>query len=339
MKITWDWSLESESNRLLQASLNIANGFYALNHFYPLPWEPSVTYHPTGVYLPVLPYPTIPHFWTRAKNLDDLHLPLLAPPDLTSNLVKLLTPLDLSRPNTTAMELQIRQVLSQVITWLKQFTHSLYLPDTLTIYPTYFGTGGSFTRLKQSGGDMAIFLRIDQGFTTLVECFLTGCLRAPAMKQLSADWGQTEFLVDYLLHSSSLAKLLPKDANWQGTIAATNHSDPHIVAASQAFLTQVNAPTSTSQHFRLDGASICYGETALSTLSSREHIILSQLIARSPAPVTTDELADLLYPDPAKFSLAALTKCVERLRDKLEALGISRHHLATANGVGYYLKN
>jgi hypothetical protein len=143
MDINWNWSLETETNRILQASLNTANGFYSLNHFYPLPWSEDTKYQPAGVYLPVLPFSTIPHYWDRARRLDDLHLPLLAPDDLTHDLTNLLLPLNLQQPDSRLYN-QIQLTLPTVVSWLKKFTRSLYLPDTVTIYPTYFGTVGTF---------------------------------------------------------------------------------------------------------------------------------------------------------------------------------------------------
>jgi DNA-binding response OmpR family regulator len=159
------------------------------------------------------------------------------------------------------------------------------------------------------------------------------------MKNLAADWSQTEFLVDYLLHSSALRDLLPLDPTWQATTLTTSRSNTLLRAESQQFLTQIGAPTPTTQHFSLRNSNIYYGDNPLSTLTSRENIIMSKLIEKSPSPATVDELADLLFPNSDKFSLAALTKCVERLRDKLETLGIPRHVIATASGVGYYLNN
>lgn len=340
MKIIWDWSLESEANRLLQASGSIASGFFHLQHFLPLPWTPVVKYYPAGVYLPNLPYSSLPHFWTQVAQLDPKILPLKAPAKLVAQTQSLLATLPLTPPDTQTLQNQVQQVLPKVVSWLQDFTHELFLPSSLTLYPTYFGTGGSFSRLEKSGGDMAIYLRVDQGIATIAECFLTGCLREMAMKNLKADWGQTEFLVDWLIHSSSLSSILPADPTWSGTLSATHRPvSSSLQAQSTRFLSLIGAPTPSTHHFTLQDTVIRFGDTPLSTMSAREHTILTKLVEKSPAPVTTDELADLLFPSIDKFSLAALTKCVERLRDKLERMGISRHYIATTSGVGYYLKN
>ena len=145
-------------------------------------------------------------------------------------------------------------------------------------------------------------------------------------------------MIDYLLHCSALRGLLPSDHVWQATTISTTRSKPRLLANSQKFLADIQAPTASCRYFSLVNSIIFYGDRPLATLSAREFIIMSKLIEHAPAPVTIDELADLIFLDSAKFSLSALTKCIERLRRKLEDMGISRHHLATASGIGYYLK-
>mgnify|MGYP001578352634 FL=1 len=70
----------------------------------------------------------------------------------------------------------------------------------------------------------------------------------------------------------------------------------------------------------------------------RERDILSLLLTRSPAPVTMDSLGDILFKDNLDaYSEYAIDKTIQRLRDKLEASGISGSYIQTKRGEGYLL--
>jgi hypothetical protein len=225
---------------------------------------------------------------------------------------------------------------------ISSFLHSLVpdaiLPTVLTIHPTYFGAGGSFSLLDDSRL-MTIFLRVDQGIRGLAECFLTSILRPPSYRDLRADWGQTEFLVDWLISTTSLTELLPPDPSWSGTIAATQGPvSPTIKKLSADFLRQIGAPTPNHQTFTLNDHQILFNKQVIPGLSARETTLLTKLIEKSPSPVTYDEIGCILFNCDEKFSLAAISKAIECLRRKLSERGISPSYLATASGVGYYLK-
>ncbi|MFH1244459.1 MAG: helix-turn-helix domain-containing protein [bacterium] len=339
MKTIWDWSIQSEAERVIDTARPIANGFFHLHHFYPLPWTPKTDYLHQGVYLPTLSHLTLPDFWHRVLSYDDKNMSL--PPqlaDLHHAITQQLSTLQLTPPDYSALQ-------AQWITLAPRFfrlLHSVapYTPQLrqLTIHPTYFGTMGSFNWSDSNPTDIIVYLRVDQPATTLAECILTALTRPYLSQVRHSTWEESEFLVDYLLQETALAKLFPTPH--YGTLAHLCRNLPaKIIQESTQFLRQIGAPNSVKQTFSLKSNIPHFGSCPLPHLTNRESLVMTKLIEKSPTPVTYDELADLLYPDPDKFSLAALTKCVERLRDKLESMGISRHYLATASGVGYYLKN
>ena len=339
MKIVWDWSLKSETERVVDASIGISNGFYRLNHFLPLPWSPSCRYLVSGVHLPVLPYATIPSYWSRVARLSNADYPLQIPGSVRTTMQEFIGSLALTAPATDRLAELCVAIMPAVSAWLKQFVPGVSLPTQLTIHPTYFGTTGSFNNLPASH-HMVIYLRIDQGIHTLVECFLTSILRQTAIQDLSADWAETEFLVDWLLTKSSLIESSPPSLSWRGTIASTRSRFPaSLISESTRFLKSIGAPLNEKHAFSVDDNDLYFGKTLLTNLTAREHAILQKLVVCAPSPVTTDELADILFPNPDKFSLDALAKAIERLRTKFAALGISPSYLATASGTGYYLRN
>lgn len=339
MKTTWSWSTRNESDRLIHTAQSIGSGFFHLHHFYPLPWEPGVHYLSQGVYLPLLDYAALPDLWRRAKNFDN-HA-LLAPPGLTDLQTALQAQLDalhLTPPDYRELE----QAWAKIAPRFAKLVHTLvpYAPEisAVEIRPSYFGTIGSFSLAEKDGAHIIVEPRADATLSKLAECILTALTRPYLYKEHQATWEESEFLVDYLLRETALKELFP--IPHQGTLEHLRSNVPaSIVQESADFLTHIGAPTTAEQTFCLKHDTVYFGRCPLPDFSAREYLVMKELISHAPNPVSTDEIADLLYPDPEKFSLTALTKFVERLRDKLEAAGISRHYLATASGVGYYLKS
>jgi len=339
MKTIWEWSLVTEAERIINTAQGIGNGFFHLHHFYALPWDPKISYLHQGVYLPPLSYSTLPDFWHQCLKYDNKNMVL--PPqlkDLGEAITNLLSTLHLPSPDYSSLVKEWDRLSPSFFKLVS--TLAPYAPKvrSLTIHPTYFGTGGSFNWSNGDPTDIIIYLRVDQPAATIAECILTAITRPYLNQTRHATWEESEFLVDYLLQETELAKLFKSPHI--GTLASLRRNIPsRIVETSTQFLAQIGAPGSSEQTFSLVNNVPHFGHCPLTNLSSRECMIMTKLIEKAPTPVTVDELSDLLFPNPDKFSLAALTKCIERLRAKLDSIGISRHYLATASGVGYYLKN
>lgn len=63
------------------------------------------------------------------------------------------------------------------------------------------------------------------------------------------------------------------------------------------------------------------------------------LIKNSNNVVSFDQISDIIFVNEEKFSLFALAKFIQRLREKLEMNGISGSFIQTLRGKGYLLKN
>lgn len=337
MKITWEWSLSSEATRLTEMSLKVANGFYHLHHFLPLPHDPQ---HPRPdsshhVYLPDLPYSTIPRYWESVAKLNYIY-PLKQLVTINQALINHLIALKLTPLTNSPLQTSSTTYLPKVINWLKNTFPSLPLPEKILIHPSYFGTSGSFSFIKTQN-TVELYLRNDQELYCLIEILLTAVLRPHAGETLYTDWEKSEYLVDYLLLESSLKNILPRPRTWTPTTIPP-HFSQKILQESRDFLTKIGAPIASQSRFAICNDIVTFSDTPLSSLTAKETAILKALISCSPAPLTTDKLADLIFTNDDKFSLAALTKTVERLRKKLNTLGISSSYIATASGVGYYLR-
>ena len=338
MKIVWDWSLNNEAERILEMSLKISNGFYHLHHFLPLPFDLKNTRKDTShhVYLPDLPYTKIPRYWESTSQVGATY-PLKQLGSISDQLAQHLTLRKLPSLDSHIVQPDAEIYLPQVINWLQHTFPRLPLPETILIHPSYFGTGGSFF-FNQESKTVILYLRNDQGLYPLVEILLTALLRPHAGKTLYTDWEKTEYLVDYLLLESNLKDLLPSPSSWTPTTIPPHYSQS-LLKESAEFVKKIGLSNHIECQFSLQGETICFNKVPLGDFTPSQHALLSALITRSPAPLTIDEIADLIFTKDEKFSLSAIGKTIERLRKKLTTLGISSSYIATASGVGYYLKN
>lgn len=342
MNTSWEWSLETEANRILQTARNIGNGFYHANNFPVLEWKENIRLLSQAVYLPKINYSTLPRFWHKASKYDIHTIPVIDTQNYTPALVTKLSYLKLKDPTSTDL----------IKTWNKhqdQILGTIYslLPETknkinsITIVPTYFGTSVSFNAPHTFPTDLYIALRVDMGIHEITEAILSSLIRIDAYNNFHAVWQEVEFFVDYLIIRSPLNELLNKINNkkYLGTITDTRSSiNNNTLKESNLFLAEIGAPT-FDHPFDVNDDKVLYNNTEIKHLTSRELEILKILIDQSPELVSYDDLSDAIFESDEQYSLYTISKVIERLRKKLDNQGISSSYLVTSRNQGYYLKN
>ena len=68
-------------------------------------------------------------------------------------------------------------------------------------------------------------------------------------------------------------------------------------------------------------------------------MMMYTLIKNKNSIVTFDQIADILFDTYEKYSLFAISKAMQRLRDKIEQNEISGSFIQTVRGRGYLLRN
>lgn len=338
MKIVWEWSIESESARILEMSTKVSNGFYQLHHFLPLPFDlkkvrTDSSHH---VYLPDIPYTKIPRYWESVSKAGH-HYPLPKIASISDHLVDYLSTIHLPSLDHLSLKIDAETYLPKAISWLSTTFPTLPLPEIILIHPSYFGTTGSF-HFNQALKTVILYLRNDQDLYTLVEILLSAILRPHAGETLYTDWEKTEYLVDYLLLESSLKNILPPAATWQPTTIPPHYPES-LKKESSDFLQKIGLNNHSECQFKLQGEVIFFNKVPLTDFTPHQNALLKALINRSPTPLTLDEIGNIIFTKDEKFSLAAISKTIERLRKKFADLGISSSYIATSSGIGYYLKN
>ena len=339
-KTVWEYSDKTEAERLIHCAHQIAVGFYHVNNFIVLPYNPNIN-SANIVTFPDIQYNKIPRFWDKVKRENISTLPVKAPQDLKNQLEKLLIDaslpkLDFSKTQKT-WKLAQKEVLEEIYKIIPPKKNKI---KKIIIYPTAFGTSTSFNLINKKG-QIILYLRQDQGVATIIEAILSSLTRTDVYDNLDGMWQESEIIVDWLITQSSLAKVIEKydKTLFLPTMKGVRvKQQAKLLEESDNFYRKLGIPVN-QKVFGLNGLTPEVNKKPLENLSPTEKIILRLLIQKAGGVVTFDEFGNELFKDENDFSLYAISKNIERIRNKLEANGISGSYIQTLRGKGYVLKN
>lgn len=328
VKTIWDFSLDLEAQRLIHNTHSIATGFFKTNGFYPVPYGATPNF--ITVLLPDLPYPTIPRFWERVAKIPIDQMHMINQPELTAQLKKLLLQMPpIAPPNISKVKSQWDKISSEFFDQVyKILPRKKRLIKEVIIWPTNFGTVCSFSKVEFTPGKVYIWLRADAGVENIGWAILSALTRQDLIDHLGGLWQESQILVDWLMNETVLSKFFVHPHKSMHTLRSKQNAT--LLESSTKFLTKISAP-------HIDSSTIKNVDT--SSFTSREKKLLDLLIAKSPQIVTFDEINELLTNNYEQFSLYAISKSIQRLRDRLEKSGVSGSFIQTKRGEGYLLVN
>lgn len=341
MRTLWEYSSRSEAERLLHSAHQISVGFYKTNNFIVLPYNPNIN-NANIVTFPYLPYQKIPRFWEQVKKVDVNTLPIKVDAKLVDATEKLLSTSNLPEPDFSKTQELWQTVENEVINEIyKVLPNKKNAINKITIFPTSFGTSSSFNWINKKG-EIIIYLREGQGIHAICEAIITSLNRSDIYNKLEGLWQESEIITDYLVTETSIAKVLQKyekAINYIPTLKGVRiKQQAKLLAESDEFYKKLGIPN-FNKPFSLNGLIPEINKTPIENLNIKERLILKKLIEKANIVVTFDELADEVFNNENDFSLYAIAKTMQRLRDKLEANGISGSYIQTLRGKGYVLKN
>jgi hypothetical protein len=334
MKTVWKYSLETEAVRLIQCAHQVAVGFYRVNGFIVLPYAHKQDNQ--TIALPDINYLSIPRFWDRSRKIDiGTQFPYSVPKEFSQELAALLASSHLSEPDFTATKKLWSHYESRILNLIENLIPGKkgWIKDIL-IYPTSIGSITSFNYLD-GPGTVHMWLRSDAGISNIVEALITAITRNEIYRELNFNWNESEAVTDWILAFSPISTLLKEiDPGFSRsfTLKSTRNTQrASLTKFSQEFLIKIGAPF-------IDISSV--RKINLANFTAREKQIFELLINRSPGIVTNDEISEIILPkNEDNFSLYAVSKSIQRLRDRLEQNGISGSFIQTKRGEGYLLAN
>lgn len=333
MLAKFDFSIKNEVVRLLHTAHQIANGFYRLNGFIVLP-HPQPHLDGKIVCFPDLSYLSIPRFWDKVAKLDVSNIVThdsYIDQQLVRNVENIIPGSKFPTPDYSTTqklwakyEAQIINSIYALIPSKKNFISSIH------VWPTTLGTSSSFNICDDSNRDIYIWLREGEGVASITEAILSAITRKDAYEHLDGMWQESEFLVDWLIAYSPLNSIIKKiDPNWEKSLtikSSREKQNGYLIQKSNEFLNKIGVPSNNSR------------EIDLINFSPRDKQIMNLLINSAPHPVSMDKIGDILFKNNVnEYSLFAISKAIQRLRDKLEQHGVSGSHIQTKRGEGYLL--
>lgn len=337
----WEYSLETEARRILHSAHQIAVGFYDLNNFLVLPFGTSAKGE-NIVLFPDLNFQSIPRFWDRIKTINISHFPIQAPVNLLQELEELLKSANLPKPNFTEAESLWRKFEEQIIESIYNVLSSEFGEiKKITVYPTVLGTKVSFNLPSQFPAEVFIYLREDQGILALTEGLLTSITRQDVYTKLEGLWQESELLVDWLTNFSSISdtlrKIEPKKV-LMPTIKSVRVKQEKILERQSSDFLKSLGVSPLHKKFEVKNGDITVDDKTLKNLSHREHQLLASLVKNHGEVVSFDNLGDMIFKDEEEFSLYAINKTIQRIREKLEENGVTGSYIQARRGYGYVLK-
>lgn len=205
---------------------------------------------------------------------------------------------------------------------------------SITVFPSNFGSYGSFTLFDKNLNDINIELRIrlDQPKEVLVELFTSSIVRS--IIDIKANWNQSEAIIDFFV------KHIFGYDDYVGTISRINKKDKNLLNKSISYLMSLNLNTGDLLKFNQESNRIILMENDITDEFGPYELRMLRLLTKNKYhTVSFDQLADEMYNVNAdlKYSLWGITKTLQRVRGKLEYYGIPKDAIQNVKGEGYKL--
>ncbi|MFA7300827.1 MAG: helix-turn-helix domain-containing protein [Candidatus Shapirobacteria bacterium] len=332
MLTTWEYSVKTEAERLIHVAHSISNGFFKTNNFVVLPYS-SNSKNSSIVTFPDLPYQKISRFWKTVKTIDVDNLPLKIDPKLADDVKKMVVDNKLNTAKFEKIKILWEEVETEVINEIyKVIPSKANFIKQIIIFPTVFGTNCSFN-WRNDFGEIFIYLRQDQGIHAIVEAIITSITREDVYEKLDGVWAESEIITDYLVTQTSIGQVLQKYEKTEmylPTLKGIRGKEQlKLIQESDEFYKKLGIQIEKKQ----------FSVNDFENLTETEKNLLNTLIKNENQITDFDTIGGAIFKNDDDFSLYAISKTIQRLRDKFEANGISGSYIQTLRGKGYVLKN
>lgn len=329
----WEYSKDTEAQRILFVARMIQSYFYQIKGFLVLPKVANRSV--STIYFPNLPIVHHPYFWQIVQNFTQNEEK--TPKDLLGQLKNDIT---LSQPPMKIRE-EWEKIAPQFWEMLRTFIPEIGATiKKLVIRQTEFGSqGSSVTRIKKEPGVVTIYLRFDAKLSHIASAFFIATLDNASPKGMlyGFKWEERQAIGDFLLTHTSLATLFPKHEST--LLSVRSYIKEEQKAASKRFLTELGFPPKKLFEVNEHQQIVVNDQTI--PLRKKEQDVLTLLIEKRNQVVSTNHIAQRLWAEDSdqRYSLYAISKVIERLRKHVQAAGIYPEIIETRRGQGFILND
>ncbi|KKR79381.1 MAG: hypothetical protein UU25_C0015G0009 [Microgenomates group bacterium GW2011_GWB1_40_9] len=246
---TWDYSLDSETRRLLHTAHLIAIGFYRVNQFLVLPY--SYKAHDASIVtFPDLPYLTIHNFWKEVQHITVGQFPLHIKESLLQSTKTLVENAHIQKPQSDTIQKIWQRAEPAILDGIYSLVpNKKGTIQKIIIHPTSFGSTCSFNIITHNINYIELYLQEGLGVATITEALISSLTREDVFEKLGGLWQESELLADWLVTQSSLAQIVKHYDN-TNTFSPTikgirNKEQPQLTLDSEQFYKKLGIPTGT----------------------------------------------------------------------------------------------
>jgi len=344
IKTYWQYNTDTEIYRIVFSAGNVYKKFYQELRFLVLPFLPHKDKR-RSVYIPFLDVFNNQKFWKVIKKYSK-HNFTKGPfniPEKTKTLLKSELEQFDRIPQTRIDELRsewqsIKKAFFKDLQYI--FDYKEYNIKTIEIRPTLFGTKSSYSPPNKTG-KLFIYTRIDCGTENIGEMItsiiISYILRLPYDIRTGIEWIKKENLCDFILKHSRLSRYFPK---FRPTLEVLEEIyNARLIQKSKKYFAKLGFPIESFLAIKNNRVFNKQNEQYLFGLSTMQGKILKYLISKRNQICTFDELATILWEKKAseRFSLYAISKIIQRIRECLKQNDIISEIIHTQRGRGYVL--
>lgn len=336
IKIIVEYSPYTESVRIAHVLEGIYNNFYLRNNWYVIRPNGNNNTKQSTVYLPELRYEryNIEEIIKKSSQenfLFDEHS-IIEP--IEKDIKKELYFKDLGNTEMKKLHAEYKKVVQETLNRAVNVIEYLKDKDFLiNIYPTNFGTCGSFTKVSLSKLEnktitIDLFNRLDQPAENIKELIVSAITRGKVI----GKWENTEAVSDFLTkHVFGYTEHYP-------TIRKIRKTKPKLLEQSIKYLREINLPTGELLETK-NNKIMLLGRDITDTFSIYEKRALIKLLENINQAMSFDGISEAMYKSKAeiKFTLWGITKTIQRIRDKLQRHGVPRDTIKNIKGEGFVL--
>lgn len=240
------------------------------------------------------------------------------------------------------VEDQFNKISQDFIGFITKFFSHIELKGLdIQVYPTMYGTQASNDILKPSEKTFAVFIRNDAGIYELVAAILTGLMQYGLQENYLSGWLETQTLVNWLIRQTVLSELVGctnQEASVNMIYKIKTGYPFEIVTKSNEINEALNI-ASNKLHLEIGHGNKIYFNNRALGLINWERDIMIKFLENPQKVLDYYEIADVLEIKEESFSLWAISKRIQRLRETLDKQGVGGYKIQNVRGQGFILSN
>ena len=326
MKLNWALEDKYSIKVFQEVAQKIENGFQQERRFYILPHLPE-KFRDRVVYFPYIEsYIKNIRRFNELKNFENI------PDEVQKDISQSYEPYKLSyNQKFVNLTNQSKSVLRAFEIFCSK--NGLNHKVTIQVYPVFVGSLGHYDMT-----DSTIFIhpRFDRNITEIFGLILTVLIHLkviPAKDKIKWDktyeekWWEKQEITQQLFKSKEFEKIFE---NIKDTIdILEDNTAGDLAIESIKYLNKLNFPIKP----------FIKNAEQIQTLTKHEKEILELFLANRASIVNYNQIAEIMWKENTeeKFSLYAISKIIERIRNKIQNSGIKPNLIHSQRGVGYVL--